>query len=65
MKGGMLFQGGASFVHLSCYLCFVSVMLGMSWALELALLYVMFSCVLSLSHVVSWVRCVVLDCIDS
>ena len=44
MKGGMLFQGGASFVYLCCYLCFVSVMLGKGWPLELSLLYVMFSC---------------------
>ena len=34
------------------------------WANLLALLYVMFSCVLSLSHVVSFLG-VVLDCIDS
>ena len=27
--------------------------------------FVMFNCVLSLSHVVSWVRGVVLDCIDT
>ena len=56
------------------YLCFVSVCHTVSsvpcsvvitcWerADLLTLLYVMFSCVLSLSHMVSWV---VFDCIDS
>ena len=50
-----------------CYLCFVFVMpsclfIAALWSpsgkgLTLAGLYVKFSCVLSLSHVMSWVRC--------
>ena len=63
------FQGRASFVDPVCYLCFMSVML---YALSvpchlvtarwekadlLALLFAMFSCVLSLFHMVSWVGC--------
>ena len=42
-----------------CYLCFVLYCLVCSWesADLLALLYVMFTCILSLSHMVSWVRC--------
>ena len=46
-----------------CYLCFVFVVLSCLvvtyWEKTglLALLYVMFYCVLSFSHVVSWVRC--------
>ena len=58
-----------------CYLCLVIVMLlrmfiAALWSpagkgLTSWLLFVMFIVVLLLSHVVSWVRCVVLDCINS
>ena len=60
---------GTSFVDLFCYLCFMFVchtVLSVPCnfvvtCLErtdlLTRLFVMFSCVLSLSHMVSWVRC--------
>ena len=56
-----------------CYLCLVFVMLSLLFIVALWspagkgltswLLFAMFNCVLSLSHVVSWVRCGT-DCID-
>ena len=61
------FQGGTSFVDHLCYLCPVFVMfsrlfIAAVWSpvgkeLTAWLLFVRFNCVLSLSHVVSWVRC--------
>ena len=60
-------MGGTSFVDHLCYLCLVLVMLlrlfiAALWSpvgkgLTSWLSFVMFNCVLSLSHVVSWVRC--------
>ena len=59
------FQGGASFVDPFCYLSFVLVFVTLSclflaalWSpAVLAVLWVMFSCVLSPSDMVSWLRC--------
>ena len=63
------FQGGTSFVDHLCYLCLVFVMLLLLSIAALWspagkgltscpwLLFVMFNCIFSLSHVVSWVRC--------
>ena len=61
------FQGGTSFIDHLCYLCLAFVVL---LHLFIAALwspagkgppswpsFVMFNCVLSLSHVVSWIRC--------
>ena len=61
------FQGGVSFVDPFLFMFYVcnavlsvhyNIMV-ICWEMAnlLALLYVIFSCVLSLSHVVSWVRC--------
>ena len=53
-------------MDLFCYLCFVFVMFSCLFIVALwppagkglsAILYVMFYCVLSLSHMVSWLRC--------
>ena len=56
-----------TFVDHSCYVCLVFVMLSRLFIVTLWspagkgmtfwLLFVMFNCVLSLSHVISWVRC--------
>ena len=61
------FHGSTSFVDHLCYLCLVFFMLSRLfiaalWSLAGIgltswLLFVMFNCVLSLSHLVSWVRC--------
>ena len=61
------FQGSTDFMGHLCYLCFVFVMLLYLFIVALWspagkgltswLSFVMFNCVLSLSHVVSWVRC--------
>ena len=61
------FQGGASFVHHLCYLCHVLFMrsrlfIAFLWSpagkgLIYWLLFVMLIVFLSLSHVVSWVKC--------
>ena len=59
-----------------CYLCLVSVMLSCLFIAALWptagkgltswISFVMFNCVLSRSHVVSWVGlCLLLDCVDS
>ena len=63
----LIFQGGTSFVDHLCYLCLVYVMhlrlfIVALWSpagkgLTSWLLFVMFNSVLSLSQVVSWVRC--------
>ena len=60
-----MFQGGASFVDPFCYLCFMFVVVMLSCRLLavlllpdlLAVLYVMCSGVLSLSHMVFQVMC--------
>ena len=59
------FQGGISFVDHLCYLCLVMLsrlFIVALWSpagkgLTSWLLFVMFNCVLSLSHVLSWVWC--------